>query len=211
MRASALIGFLGGLALCGCNVLWQAQAGPVVASAEKKAHVGAEGNAAAYLDLRAGDNWVDCHLEGRACEHPESAKRSGMRGAIFARGTDLGLAMGIEPGLFLGRTDGQKLLLLHAGGRFGFEALAGTVYGSAGLSGAFTAGLLVHRSYDSRAFIRCRQLRYLTASLQGTIDYLPAASGSPVIPGVSLLFGVISLDDGGADSDVGPSGATCPR
>lgn len=211
MRVIRPIRLLGALALSGCNMLLQAQAGPVVASLEKKAHVGAEGGAALYLDARAGDEWADCHLEGRSCQHAEMAKRAGGRAGLFARGTDAGFALGGEPGVFLGRTDGQKLFLLDAGGRFGFETLQGTAYGSAGVSGGFTAGLVVRKSYDPHAYILCRELTYLTASLRGTIDYLPAAAGAPVIPGGSLLFGVMSLDDGGAESDSGPSRGTCPR
>ncbi len=211
MRAMRVLGLVGALGLSGCNLLAQGQVGPVVAVAEKKAHVGVEGNATMYLDMRAGDDWADCHLGNGACQHPETATRAGIRSGIFARGTDLGLALGLEPGYFYGRTDGQKLFLLSAAGRFGFETLNGTPYGSAGASAAFTSGLVVHKSYDSRAHILCRELTYLTASLQGTIDYLPAAAGSPAIPGVSLLFGVISLDDSGADSDAGFSRGTCPR
>jgi hypothetical protein len=211
MRVSRLWGLIGALGLSGCNLLTQAQVGPVVAIAEKKAHVGAEGNATIYLDMRAGDDWADCHFGNGSCQHPEVATRAGIRSGVFARGTDLGVALGLEPGYFFGRTDGQKLFLLSAAGRFGFETLKGTAYGSAGASALFTSGLVVHKSYDLRAHILCRELTYLTASLQGTIDYLPAATGSPAIPGVSLLFGVISLDDGGADSDAGLSRGTCPR
>ncbi len=210
MRVMLTVRLLGALALTGCNVLTQAQVGPVVAAAGGKAHAGAEGSASLYLDMRAGDDWADCSLGGHACEHPETAKRAGVRNGIFVRGSDLGFAMGVEPGYFLGLTSGQRLLLLSAGGRFGFETLHGTAYGSAGASGAFTAGFAVQRSYDSRAHILCRELTYLTASLQGTIDYLPAATGSPTIPGVSLLFGVIGLDDSGAESDRARSAGACP-
>jgi hypothetical protein len=211
LRVIRSISLLGALALSGCNLLLQAQAGPVVASVEKKAHVGVEGGTAMYVDMRAGDEWADCHLDGRACRHAEVARRAGSRAGFFARGTDAGFALGGEPGIFLGRTDGQKLFLVEAGGRFGFETLQGTAYGSAGVSGGVTAGLVVRRSYDPRAYILCRELTYLTASLRGTIDYLPAAAGAPAIPGVSLLFGVMSLDDGGAESDSGPSLGRCPH
>jgi hypothetical protein len=212
MRAVVLAGFFGGsVALCGCNVLAQVQAGPIVAGSEKKAHAGGEASAALYADMRAGDTWADCHLASAACQHPELARRAGLRSGVYVRGSDLGVAFGMEPGIFIGSTDDKKILLLSLNGRFGAETLHGTTYGTAGLTGAFTGGIMIHKSYDPEARILCRNLTYLTASLQGTIDYLPAAAGSPVIPAASLLFGVISLTDSGADADYGPSRGLCPR
>jgi hypothetical protein len=208
MRAG-LIGC--GLALSGCNVLWQAQGGPVIAVAQREARPGVDASAAMYVDVAASGTWLDCHLNGASCEPPEAATRFGARSGYYLRGTGLGFAMGVEPGLFLGRTDGQKLFLLSGGGRFGFETLGGAAYGSAGVFGALTAGVAIRKTYDARALILCRSLTYLTASLQGTIDYLPAAAGAPSIPAASLLFGVIGLDDGGARSDHDMSGGTCPR
>jgi hypothetical protein len=213
MRAVVRAGLIGcGLALCGCNVLLQAQAGPVVAVARREARPGVEGSAAMYVDMTAGSTWLDCHLDGGSCEPPEAAVRAGGRNAYYLRGTGLGFAMGLEPGIFVGRTDGQKLFLLSGGGRFGFETLGGTAYGTVGIQGALTAGVAVRKSYSARALILCRSLTYLTASLQGTADYLPAAAaGASPIPAVSLLLGVIGFDDGGAPSDYGMSEGRCPR
>lgn len=212
MRAVVRAGLIGcGLALSGCNVFWQAQGGPVVAVARREARPGVDASVTMHVDMLAGGTWLDCHLNGGSCEPPEVAVRFGPRSGYYLRGTGLGFAMGTEPGIFLGRTDGQKLFLLSAGGRFGFETLGGTAYGSVGASGALTAGVAIRKSYDARALILCRSLTYLTASLQGTVDYLPAAAGAPTIPAVSLLFGVIGLDDGGAPSDYGMSGGSCPR
>lgn len=212
MRAGVRAGLVGcGLALSGCNVFWQAQGGPVVAITRRGARAGVDASAAMYVDVAPGGKWLDCHLNGGSCEPPESATRFGAHSGYYLRGTPLGFAMGTEPGVFVGRTDGQKLFLLRTGGRLGFETLGGTVYGSAGASGAFTAGVVIRKSYDARALILCRSLTYLTASLQGTVDYLPAAAGAPRIPAVSLLFGVITLDDSGAPSDLAMSGGICPR
>ena len=212
MRAVVRAGLIGcGLALSGCNVFWQAQGGPVVAVAQREARPGVDASAAMYVDVAPAGAWLDCHFNVGSCEPPEAATRFGGRNDYYLRGTGLGFALGMEPGVFVGRTDGQKLFLLSAGGRFGFETLGGTAYGSVGASSAFTAGVAIRKSYDARALILCRSLTYLTASLQGTLDYLPAAAGAPSIPAVSLLFGVIGLDDGGAPSDYGMSGGSCPR
>jgi hypothetical protein len=62
-----------------------------------------------------------------------------------------------------------------------------------------------------RIELLCRSLTYVTATLQGTLDHLPGADGTPTIPTVSLLFGIAGLSDSGAPSDERVPGAHCPR
>lgn len=207
VRRLALLG--SGLALAGCNLLGHAQAGPVVPFVKGVPHGGGEASFLGYLDMRAGDTWASCHLNGGSCEPPETAARAGGSNGVFVRGSSLGFGMGMTPGIFVGSTDAQKVFVLNGAGRLGFETLHGTAYGLVGAQGTLTGGIAVQKNYDPRARILCRSLTYLTASLQGSVDYLPAAGTT--IPAVSLLFGVIGLDDGGAPSDRGVPDARCPR
>ena len=92
----------------------------------------------------------------------------------------------------------------------GLGTLGGTAYASVGGAGTLTAGFVVRKSYDKRAWVLCRALDYLTFSLEGVIDYAPAAN-LPPIPGVALLLGYIGFDDAGAPSDRNVPGANCPR
>jgi hypothetical protein len=199
------------LALSGCNLFGHAQAGPVAPFANGVPHGGGEASYVGYLDVRAGETWAKCHLAipAGSCEPPETARRAGASDGVYVRGSSLGFGVGMTPGIFVGATDAQKVFILDGAGRLGFETLHGTPYGSVGVQGALTGGIAVQKSYDPRALILCRSLTYLTASLQGSIDYLPAAGAK--IPAVSLLFGVIGLDDGGAPSDRYVPGANCPR
>ncbi len=207
LRRLALLG--SSLALSGCNLLGHAQAGPVVPFVNGVPHGGGEASFLGYLDMRAGDTWINCHVNGGSCEPPETARRAGGSGGVYVRGSSLGFGMGMMSGIFVGATDAQKVFILDGAGRLGFETLNGTAYGSVGVQGAFTGGIAVQKTYDPQARILCRSLTYLTASLQGSIDYLPAAGTK--IPAVSLLFGVIGLDDGGAPSDRRVADADCPR
>ncbi len=161
--------------------------------------------------MRAGDTWASCHLAipSGSCEPPETARRVGGSNGVYVRGSSLGFGMGMMPGIFVGATDARKVFILGGAGRLGFETLHGTAYGSVGAQAALTGGIAVQKSYDPGAYILCRSLTYLTASLQGSIDYLPSPGAK--IPAVSLLFGVIGLDDGGAPSDRYVPGANCPR
>ena len=199
------------LALSGCNLFGHAQAGPVAPFVNGVPHGGGEASFLGYLDVRAGDTWVDCHLAipAGSCEPPETARRVGGSNGVYVRGSSLGFGMGMMPGIFVGATDAKKVFILDGAGRLGFETLHGTAYGSVGAQAALTGGIAVQKSYDPQARILCRSLTYLTASLQGSIDYLPAPGAK--IPALSLLFGVIGLDDGGAPSDRRVPDADCPR
>src|SRR5262249_25382200 len=126
--------------LSGCNLLGHAQIGPSVIAGKDGVHAGGEASAFGYVDLRAGDTWLDCKLNGGSCEHPEVASRFGASGGLIGRASATGFGLSIAPGLFGGWTEARKLLLVNAAARAGFQTEGGKAYAGAGAMGAFTGG-----------------------------------------------------------------------
>ena len=188
-------------------MLGHVAAGPRVPFAEGKPGLGGEATASAYIDVNAGAEWLNGQPQ------PETAGRFGIAPSAYIRASNQGFGIGIRPGFFFGSTNGQMIFLADGAAELGLETLHTTAYGAVGAVGSVTAGFVVSKSYDPKAYVLCRSLGYLTFTGEGALDYLPAAKGGPVIPSVSLLVGWVALDDGGSPSDRGDpaSKGRCPR
>lgn len=195
--------------LSGCNLLGHAQIGPSFVAGNDGIHAGGEVSAFGYVDMRAGDTWLDCKLMGRSCEPPEVANRFGASMGLIGRGSATGFGMSVAPGLFGGWTEARKLLLVNAAARVGFQTFDGKAHAGAGAMGAFTGGVAVRKQYDPDALVLCRSLLFLTLSLQGAVDYYPDLKMG--VPSGTLLLGVLGFDDAGAPSDRGAGSTKCPR
>jgi len=199
------------LALAGCNLVAQLQGGPVVGKLEKTPVVGGEADMTIYLDLVASQEWEDCHFNNGPCMPPERATRLGTASSVYTRGSNAGFGLGAEEGFFAGTTDAKRMVLFAGGARLGLETLRGTAYASAGGYARLSVGFTISKTYDPHAILLCRQLNYLTFSLQGTVDAMPAASSPSTLPAASLLVGIAGVNDSGAPSDQQVPGARCPR
>jgi len=159
------------------------------------------------VDMGAGSEWLDGKPQ------PETASRFGISSGAYIRGSNQGFGIGYRPGFFIGSTNGSAVFLGNVAAEGGLETYHRTAYGSIGGVAALTGGFVVSKTFDPKALILCRSLRYLTFTAEGAYDVLPAAKGSPGIPSVSLLIGWIDLEDGGSPSDrENPaSKGNCPR
>src|SRR5689334_7533356 len=107
----------GSFLLAGCNIVPQMQAGPLVGKLGQATVGGGELDLTSHLDMAASREWLDCRLNGRSCQPPETAGRGGISSGMYIRGSTLGFGIGLKPGLFVGSTSASTILLLAGGGR----------------------------------------------------------------------------------------------
>jgi hypothetical protein len=197
------------IALAGCNVVGQVQAGPVLGNLDQARVGGGQADLTTYWDIAAADGWLDCHLRGTPCIPPERATRFGISAGVDARALSAGFTSAAAGGAFYGTTDATRLVLVAGGARAGVELLHGRASFAGGPFARVTAGFPIRKTYDPHALILCRELTYLTFTLQGTVDDAPRPG--IVLPAVALMLGITGLHDSGAPSDRDPSSGQCPR